>query len=86
MTRDESLSSFHVEQLPVDMVAKITLSLLSKIDQDLMNDAINGIRARYVSLQHQAPAIQSGVTGVDDEEDDYEPEFVMTEDNEANSQ
>jgi symplekin len=82
VTKDESLSSFHVEQLPFDIVAKITLSLLSKVDQDMVNDTVTGIRRRYVSLQNQAPAIQSGVTGVDDEEDDYEPEFIMTEDNE----
>lgn len=41
LTKDESLTSFDVQQLPIEMVVNILLPVIFKIDQPLLNDAIN---------------------------------------------
>ncbi|MCJ1229181.1 hypothetical protein MMC12_005846 [Toensbergia leucococca] len=84
LTEDEGLSSFDVTQLPIDLVVKITLPVLYRIDETLLDNAINGVRSRYLSLsrnQRNAPEdpIQPPLT-LDDEEDDYEPDFQPVED------
>ena len=83
LTNDAGLSSFDVTQLPIDLVVRIALPVLHSINQDALNKAINGVRARYLALgktQHTVP--QSPNLTLDDEEEDYEPDFQPTEDTE----
>ncbi|SLM40695.1 Symplekin/Pta1 [Lasallia pustulata] len=86
LTGDEGLTSFDVTQLPIDLVVKITLPVLYRIDQGLLDEAINGIRSRYLSLARNQPTITQGPplppTALEDEDDDYEPDFEPVEDTE----
>lgn len=86
LTGDEGLTSFDVTQLPIDLVVKITLPVLYRIDQGLLDEAINGIRSRYLSLARtQQTAIQGPPlppTALEDDDDDYEPDFEPVEDTE----
>ena len=80
LTSDVGLSSFDVTQLPIDLVVRITLPVLHSINQDALDNAINGIRSRYLSLQKTPAQNPSPNLTLDDEEDDYEPDFQPTED------
>lgn len=84
LTNDEGLSSFDVTQLPIDLVVKITLPVLHQINQASLDDAINNVRLRYISLSRsQSTATPSQVlpsTNPEEEEDDYEPDFQPMED------
>lgn len=84
LTNDEGLSSFDVTQLPIDLVVKITLPVLHQINQASLDEAINNVRLRYMSLSRsQSTATPSQVlppTSSEEEEDDYEPDFQPMED------
>jgi len=41
LTTDDFLKSFHVEQIPIDIVNRIIVPILSSIDQDKLHDAVN---------------------------------------------
>ena len=86
LTGDEGLTSFDVQQLPIDLVVKITLPVLYQLDPGVLGDAIDGIRSRYISLartqQTTTNALPLPPANADDDEDDYEPDFEPTEDTE----
>ncbi|KAI9756161.1 MAG: hypothetical protein M4579_003974 [Chaenotheca gracillima] len=86
LTDDEALSSFDVQQLPIDLVIQITLPVMYRLERGLLDGTINAIRSRHLQLSQQTPhaALQSGLgpEGVDDEDDDYEPDFQPAEDDE----
>ncbi|KAI9798865.1 MAG: hypothetical protein M1833_004368 [Piccolia ochrophora] len=86
LTSDQALTSFDVQQLPIDMVIQITLPVLFRLEQSVLDDCINGVRARYRSLgalqQVNAPSIPTAAPPMEDEDDDYEPDFEPAEDDE----
>jgi len=86
LTSDEGLTSFDVHQLPIDLVVKITLPVLYRIDHSVLGEAINGIRSRYFSLTRTQQTAPTGSllppSNVDEDDDDYEPDFQPTEDTE----
>jgi symplekin len=87
LTSDEGLTSFDVQQLPIDLIVKITLPVLYRTDHNVLGEAINGIRSRYVSLSRtqQTTTVSPLIppTSVEDDDDDeYEPDFEPTEDTE----
>ncbi|MCJ1296551.1 hypothetical protein MMC34_008117 [Xylographa carneopallida] len=88
LTSEEGLRSFDVTQLPIDLVVRIALPVLQRIDQGLLNEAVNGVRSRYLALSKSQPTQTHGQTSqavpstLDEEEDDYEPDFEPTEDSE----
>ena len=87
LTSDEGLTSFDVQQLPIDLIVKITLPVLYRTDHNVLGEVINGIRSRYFSLSRVQQTANAG-PGLppgnieDDDEDDYEPDFEPTEDTE----
>ncbi|KAA8642233.1 hypothetical protein EYZ11_008559 [Aspergillus tanneri] len=70
LTNDAGLSSFDVKQLPADMLVKIVIPLLARVDQSLLNQAVDAIRMRYQTLQKQQSSQPPP-----EEDDDYEPEY-----------
>ena len=84
LTPDAGLTGFDVTQLPIDLIVKITLPVLHRIDQSHLEEAINHVRGRYQSLSQRQHLLTQGLpqqpTANEEDEDDYEPDFVPTED------
>lgn len=82
LTSDPGSSSFDVTQIPADLVARILVPMLIMIQQPQMDDAINAVRSRFMSVASRQPPSASeaaaAATGLDD--DDYEPDYQPTED------
>ncbi|KAE8372361.1 hypothetical protein BDV26DRAFT_102196 [Aspergillus bertholletiae] len=75
LTEDAGLSSFDVKQLPVDLLVKIVVPVLARVDQSALHQAVDGVRMRYQTLQKQQAAQPPPPTAGEDEDDDYEPEY-----------
>lgn len=84
LTADEGLTSFDVTQLPIELVVKITLPVLQQINQASLDEAVNNVRSRYLTLgTTQSTAGLNQIlssTAQEEDEDDYEPDFQPTED------
>ncbi|KAL9005745.1 MAG: hypothetical protein Q9188_001502 [Gyalolechia gomerana] len=80
LTGDRGLTSFDVTQLPIDLVVRITLPVLHRIEQSSLDAAISAVRSRYNALKaSQATQIQDPAQVLGDDEEDYEPNFEPTE-------
>lgn len=86
LTGNDGLKNFDILTVPADLVAKINVSTLTRLDAGLLAKAIEGIRARLAALAAiPAPVLNPDTAplGVDDDDDDeYEPDFHMAEDTE----
>ncbi|TVY25932.1 mRNA cleavage and polyadenylation specificity factor complex subunit [Lachnellula hyalina] len=86
VTTDEGLKAFDVSVLTQDLVTKIGITILQKLDANTLNQAVEGVRQRYKSLAAAQPEELNPATaplGVDeDEDDDYEPDYFNAEDTE----
>ncbi|KAI4180960.1 MAG: hypothetical protein LQ348_005114 [Seirophora lacunosa] len=90
LTGDRGLTSFDVTQLPIDLVVRITLPMLHRIEQSALDSAVNAVRSRYNGLKN-AQGAQGQVVpqALGDDEEDYEPNFEPTEEqvlNQTNNQ
>ncbi|EAS36853.3 mRNA cleavage and polyadenylation specificity factor complex subunit [Coccidioides immitis RS] len=80
LTEDAGLTSFDVKQLPLDLLVKITVPILNRIDAEALDQAIGAVRNRHLTLckkqvfEHQAQA-QQVQPPAEEEEDEYEPEY-----------
>ncbi|KAM5442913.1 hypothetical protein MferCBS31731_001785 [Microsporum ferrugineum] len=80
LTEDVGLTSFDVKQLPVDLVVKIIIPVLTRVGGEALDQAIGAVRSRYETIckkqvferQNQAA---SAPAAADDDDDDYEPEY-----------
>lgn len=90
LTRDESLRSFDVTSIPLDLVVKIAMSVFSRVDASHLDAVLNTLRSRYLDISRQPPVPGPPLIPVDaafeDEEDDYEPEFEPQEPHEDDEQ
>ena len=77
LTKDPSLANFDVTSLPLDLMTRITLPVLQRIDQEALNQAVEHVRARWLHASKSSHAPQLG-----DDEEDYEPDFQPAEDRE----
>ncbi|OBT65604.1 hypothetical protein VE03_05534 [Pseudogymnoascus sp. 23342-1-I1] len=85
ITQDKGLI-FDVSQIPENLVASIGVALMSQLDEGLLKQAIKGVRDRFESFGTQTPISRlnpdTAPLGVDEDEDDYEPDFEAAEDTE----
>ncbi|EHA21563.1 hypothetical protein ASPNIDRAFT_130357, partial [Aspergillus niger ATCC 1015] len=65
LTEDRELSNFDVKQLPTDIVLKIVVPLLGRVDQSMMQQ----------SIEKQQAAQPPAATAEAEDDDDYEPEY-----------
>ncbi|KEY70073.1 hypothetical protein S7711_07858 [Stachybotrys chartarum IBT 7711] len=82
---NDGLRTFDISQVPPAMVARITVSTLSSIDTQLLAKAVGGIRSRLQTLASApVPVINPNTAplGVDEDDDDYEPDLYQAEDTE----
>ncbi|KAH6682182.1 mRNA cleavage and polyadenylation specificity factor complex subunit, partial [Plectosphaerella plurivora] len=85
LTGNEGLKSFDITTVSADLVARINVSTLSRIDVALLAKATEGIRGRLAALAVMPPPELNPDTaplGVDDDDDEYEPDFYVAEDTE----
>lgn len=85
VTNDEGLKGFDVAQLAEHLVVKIGITILQRLDADTLNQAVEGVRKRLQSMSAAQPEMINAATaplGVEEEDDDYEPDFYGAEDTE----
>ncbi len=79
LTKDPAFTNFDVTPIPLDLMTRIVVPVLQKVDQQAFDQAIHHVRVRYDSVAKAYPALpQVGALG--DDEEDYEPDFQPTED------
>ncbi|KAG5927276.1 hypothetical protein E4U42_002392 [Claviceps africana] len=79
------LKLFDLSNLPAAMTSKIAVTSLARIDSKLLAKAVDGVRGRLaVVAEAPAPELNPNTAplGVDDDDDDYEPDFYQAEDTE----
>lgn len=77
------LRSFDLSRVPAALLAKVAVIALSRVDAQLLAKAVDGVRARLDTLaEAPAPEINPNTAplGVDEDDDDYEPDFYQAED------
>ncbi len=80
LSGDRGLTSFDVTQLPIDLIVRITVPVLHRIEQPAVDAAINAVRSRYLTLKKtQAAQAQAAAQLTGEDEEDYEPDFEPTE-------
>lgn len=82
LTADAGLTGFDVTQLPIELIVKITLPVLHRIEQAHFEEAINHVRNRYQSLgqRQNLPPQGPPQQQTEEDEEDYEPDFAPAED------
>ncbi|EAU38701.1 conserved hypothetical protein [Aspergillus terreus NIH2624] len=75
LTEDPAVQNFDVRSsMPADFVARILPSIISRVDQSLLQQAVDAVRMRnQVALQRHAA--RTITAPAEDEDDDYEPEY-----------
>lgn len=85
LTDAGALKSFDLSQVPSPLVAKLAVNALARIDTQLLARSIEAVRGRLETLRN-APATELNAStaplGVDEDDDDYEPDFSLAEDTE----
>ncbi|KAF4777883.1 mRNA cleavage and polyadenylation specificity factor complex subunit [Colletotrichum scovillei] len=85
LTGSEGLKAFDVGTLPTALAAKISITTLLRTDAQLLAKAVEGIRGRLNVLAAQPPPQidpETAPLGVEEDDDEYEPDFYAAEDNE----
>ncbi|CRK48571.1 hypothetical protein BN1723_016910, partial [Verticillium longisporum] len=85
LTGSEGLKAFDISTVPAELVARINVSTLSRIDPQLLYKAVDGIKGRLAALAAMpVPEInpETAPLGVDDDDDEYEPDDYPAEDTE----
>lgn len=76
LTKDPALATFDVTSLTLDIMVRIIPPVLVHIDQRALEQALNHVRTRFLSLTKPPPQ------ALGDDEEDYEPDFEPSEDRE----
>ncbi|KAH9887862.1 hypothetical protein F4778DRAFT_797338 [Xylariomycetidae sp. FL2044] len=85
-TRNEGLRNFNVaDVVPPSIAAQISVTTIARLDPDLLERAINGVRDRLKALYESGlrPITpETAPLDVEEDEDDYEPDYHPAEDTE----
>ncbi|PNY23369.1 mRNA cleavage and polyadenylation specificity factor complex subunit pta1 [Tolypocladium capitatum] len=82
---NDDLKNFDISQLPLALVAKVSVTALAGLDAEALAKAVDGVRGRLHELANApAPELNPNTAplDVDDDDDDYEPDFYQAEDTE----
>lgn len=82
---NDGLRTFDISQVPAALVAKITVNTLSRLDPQVLAKAVDGVRGRLETVANTpAPELNpnTALLGVEEDDDDYEPDFYQAEDTE----
>ncbi|KAK3336883.1 hypothetical protein B0T19DRAFT_53771 [Cercophora scortea] len=95
LTKDQGLQGFDVTQVPAAFASRVNVRTLIGIDQQILDQAIYTVRSRLSALYAATPAApappvtssaeinaETAPLGVDEDDDDYEPNFFAAEDTE----
>ncbi|KAL1897887.1 hypothetical protein Sste5346_003739 [Sporothrix stenoceras] len=84
LTNNPQLRAFNTSNVPLELAAKISVSTLARVDPQLLSRAITGIRERLASLESASTELainpDTAPLDVEDDDDDYEPDFTAAED------
>ncbi|RGP65296.1 hypothetical protein FLONG3_9272 [Fusarium longipes] len=82
---NSALKNFDISQVPAPLVARIAVTTLSRLDPQVLSKAVDGIRGRLDALA-SAPVPElnpnTAPLGVEEDDDEYEPDFYQAEDTE----
>ncbi|KAI1386698.1 uncharacterized protein F4822DRAFT_410984 [Hypoxylon trugodes] len=85
-TSNAGLKQFNVgDNVPAPLAARISVTTIARIDNQLFDRAIQGVRDRLTALYEAQPEPINPETApldVEDDEDDYEPDYYTAEDTE----
>ncbi|KAI0537974.1 mRNA cleavage and polyadenylation specificity factor complex subunit [Xylaria digitata] len=85
-TSNAGLRKFSVsETIPVPLAAKISVRTIAQLDTEILQRAIDGVRARLAAFHetHQQPINpETAPLDVEEDDDDYEPDYYAAEDTE----
>ncbi|KAI1206454.1 uncharacterized protein F4807DRAFT_439250 [Annulohypoxylon truncatum] len=85
-TNNDGLKRFNVgDNVPAPLAAKISVTTIARVDQQLLDRAIQGVRDRLTALNAAQPEPINPETApldVEEDEDDYEPDYYAAEDTE----
>lgn len=84
LTDNVAFHGLDASQIPAPMATKLVVSSLSRLDPQELNKAVNIVRERLAAkLAASAPPLNPATTPLDvEEDDDYDPEYVVAEDTE----
>jgi symplekin len=83
LTDGPESSDFDVKSIPHELVIRILIPMLQSIDRAQLDAAINIVRARYLTLTAAQNQVNNRIpldVPAPEDDDDYEPEYVPTED------
>ncbi|KAJ8132536.1 hypothetical protein O1611_g1085 [Lasiodiplodia mahajangana] len=85
-TNNDGLKKFNVsDTIPAQLAARISVRTIAQLDTEILQRAIDGVRARLVALheaRQQPINPETAPLDVEEDEDDYEPDYYAAEDTE----
>ncbi|KAI1077081.1 hypothetical protein F5B20DRAFT_572410 [Whalleya microplaca] len=84
-TNNEGVKNFNVsDNVPASLAAKISVTTIARLDSQFLDRAINGVRDRLAALWEANQPInpETAPLDVEEDEDDYEPDYYAAEDTE----
>lgn len=85
LTDADGLKTFDLTQVPTPLLSKLAVNTLARIDPQLLIKSISAVRSRLDILANTpTPELNPNTAplGVDDDDDDYEPDLFPAEDTE----
>lgn len=85
LVSNDGLKTLDLSPVPPAMMSKLAVTSLARLDPQLLARAVEGVRERLQTVAN-APAAElnpnTAPLGVDDDDDEYEPDFYQAEDTE----